>query len=76
MITTIHIETRHIKAYAAIHPIVIKANVIKRVFFLTSYHATIRTRKGDEMIAALNEALQKAKIPASCYRINIIDTNS
>lgn len=76
MITTIHIETRHIKAYAAIHPIVIKANVIKRVFFLTTYHATIRTRKGDEMIAALNKALQKAKIPASCYRINIIDTNS
>jgi len=76
MITTIHIKTRHIKAYAAIHPIVIKANVIKRVFFLTTYHATIRTRKGDEMIAALNEALQKAKIPASCYRINIIDTNS
>ena len=76
MITTIHIETRHIKAYAAIHPIVIKANVIKRVFFLTTYHATIRTRKGDEMIAALNKALQKAKTPASCYRINIIDTNS
>lgn len=75
MITTIHIETRHIKAYAAIHPIVIKANVIKRVFFLTTYHATIRTRKGDEMIAALNEALQKAKIPASCYRIKILDTN-
>ncbi len=75
MITTIHIETRHIKAYAAIHPIVIKANVIKRVFFLTTYHATIRTRKGDEMIATIKEALQKAKIPASCYRIKILDTN-
>ncbi len=75
MITTIHIETRHIKAYAAIHPIVIKANVIKRVFFLTTCHATIRTRKGDEMIATLKEALQKAKIPASCYRIKILDTN-
>ena len=74
MITTIHIETRHIKAYAAIHPIVIKANVVKRKFFLATYRATIRTRKGDAMIASLKDALQKANIPASYYKITIIDT--
>ena len=73
MITTIHVTTYSLLAYAAIHPIVIKSNVIKRRWDFVCFHCTIRTRKGKETVEVLQKALDDAEIHHRKYKIIIDD---
>lgn len=68
---TIQIETHSINAYAAIHAIMVKSNVVKRLWRFFCYSATIRTRKGPQTYEAIKTALQKAGIRESAYKLTI-----
>ena len=71
MITTIRIATYTLPAHAAIHPIVVKSNVIKRRLLFVCFYCTIRTRKGKETVDALQKAWDDAGIKQSEYKIII-----
>ena len=60
---TIQIETHSINAYAAIHAIMVKSNVVKRLWRFFCYSATIRTRKGPQTYEAIKTALQRPSKP-------------
>ncbi|MBR3711472.1 MAG: hypothetical protein IKM99_11030 [Bacteroidales bacterium] len=68
---TIQIETHSINAYAAIHAIMVKSNVVKRLWRFFCYSATIRTRKGPQTYEVIKTALQKAGIRESAYKLTI-----
>lgn len=68
---TIQIETRSMDAYAAIHAIMMKSNVVKRLWRFVCYSATIRTRKGPQTYEAIKTALEEAGIRDSQYKLTI-----
>ena len=72
MIYTIFLSTYTLPAYVVIHPIVIKSHVIKRRFFLATYHGTITTRKGAELYNKLLTAFQEAGIHHKDYEIRVV----
>ena len=71
MIYYIYISTYTLPAYQVIHPIVVKAHVIKRRYALVTYHGTIKTSKGPELYNKLITALQEAGIYHKYYEIKI-----
>lgn len=73
MITTIRISTYSLPAYAAIHPIVVKSNVVKRRLNFICFYCIIRTRKGKETVGALQKAFDDVGIHHSKYEIKVYE---